>query len=55
MPDLLIQELKEIKAQSNCGLEIFFEEVYVMHLEYDINGRGSSNILNKDSLLDFDE
>jgi hypothetical protein len=25
-----------------------------MHLEYDINGRGSSNILNKDSLLDFD-
>ena len=53
-PDLLIQKELKIKAQQLLGLEILAEVYMLAILNMILMGDGSSNILNKDSLLDFD-
>lgn len=53
-PDLLIQKELKIKAQQLLGLEILSEVYMLAILNMILMGDGSSNILNKDSLLDFD-
>ena len=53
-PDLLIQKELKIKAQQLLGIEILAEVYMLAILNMILMGDGSSNILNKDSLLDFD-
>ncbi len=53
-PDLLIQKELKIKAQQLLGLEILAEVYMLAILNMILMGDGSSNILNKDSLIDFD-
>ncbi|MCH5172477.1 MAG: N-6 DNA methylase [Erysipelotrichales bacterium] len=53
-PDELIQKELKIKAEQLLGLEIL-QEIYMLAvLNMILMGDGSSNILNKDSLVDFD-
>lgn len=53
-PDLLIQKELKIKSQQLLGLEILAEVYMLAILNMILMGDGSSNILNKDSLIDFD-
>lgn len=53
-PDLLLQKELKIKAEQLLGLEILAEVYMLAILNMILMGDGSSNILNKDSLLDFD-
>lgn len=53
-PELLIQKELKIKAQQLLGLEILAEVYMLAILNMILMGDGSSNILNKDSLLDFE-
>jgi hypothetical protein len=53
-PDLLIQKELKIKGQQLLGLEILAEVYMLAILNMILMGDGSSNILNKDSLIDFD-
>lgn len=53
-PELLIQKELKIKAEQLLGLEILAEVYMLAILNMILMGDGSSNILNKDSLLDFD-
>lgn len=53
-PEKLIQKEIEIKANQLLGLEILPEIYMLAILNMILMGDGSSNILNEDSLLDFD-
>lgn len=53
-PDLLIKKELKIKAEQLLGLEILSEVYMLAILNMILMGDGSSNILNKDSLLDFE-
>jgi hypothetical protein len=53
-PDELIQKEIKIKVEQLLGLEIISEVYMLAILNMILMGDGSSNILNKDSLLDFD-
>ncbi|MBU1669343.1 SAM-dependent methyltransferase [bacterium] len=53
-PDELVQKEIKIKAEQLLGLEIISEVYMLAILNMILMGDGSSNILNKDSLLDFD-
>lgn len=53
-PEQLLRKEAEIKANQLLGLEIL-ENIYMLAiLNMTLMGDGSSNILNRDSLLDFD-
>lgn len=53
-PDQLAQKSVEIKANQLLGLEILSEVYMLAILNMILMGDGSSNILNKDSLKEFD-
>ena len=53
-PDKLAQKSVEIKANQLLGLEILSEVYMLAILNMILMGDGSSNILNKDSLKEFD-
>lgn len=53
-PDELARKSAEIKANQLLGLEILPEIYMLAVLNMILMGDGSSNIINKDSLLDFD-
>lgn len=53
-PDELARKSVEIKAQQLLGLEILSSVYMLAILNMILMGEGSSNILNKDSLKDFD-
>jgi len=53
-PDKLRQKEVEIKAQQLLGLELLSSVYMLAILNMILMGDGSSNILNKDSLVDFD-
>lgn len=53
-PDLLAQKEVSIKANQLLGLEVLSSIYMLAILNMILMGDGSSNILNKDSLLDFD-
>jgi hypothetical protein len=53
-PDKLIQKELKIKSEQLLGLEVLTEVYMLAILNMIMMGDGSSNILNKDSLKDFD-
>lgn len=54
-PDELAKKEIIIKAEQLLGLEFYFLDIYMLAiLNMILMGDGSSNILNKDSLNDFD-
>ncbi len=53
-PDELVQKEIKIKAEQLLGLEIISEVYMLAILNMILMGDGSSNILNQDSLIDFD-
>lgn len=53
-PDKLLQKELKIKAEQLLGIEILPSVYMLAILNMILMGDGSSNILNKDSLLDFD-
>ena len=53
-PDELARKEATIRAEQLLGLRGASEHLYVGYPQHDSHGDGSSNILNKDSLHDFD-
>ena len=53
-PEILIQKEIKIKAEQLLGLELLTEVYMLAILNMIMMGDGSSNILNKDSIKDFD-